>query len=256
MALSLAYTDLITPVQVADLSLNSLGTQIETALRSGASSGSGDSSEIYRAAIREIKACTKLVEEYLNRELMIRPYTFRWRVDKIYNPWKQDARYTIPGNNPSYSAFFDNWPVVQIDSVNGDTDLAGEISIGRKDMSLAVINFDNDLSDYPTQAAGFAGYIRDDIEAPGSGETWNTACSTDELTGLDWFAEIPTIPQDIVDVCADLVIAKMRWQYQRIIGVDQSEMTADRLKMTVQRVTKDFITKTLDRISNYRHMPA
>jgi len=248
------YTDLTTPSIVADQSLGGLGKAIEEALR--APNGSGDTEEIQQTCLRFIKNYTRRIENHLNRKIMVRLVDQTWVVDSFSNAWKPDSRYTLPSQNPRYSAYFQEWPVVQIVSVNADATLADEMAIEGVEMDLAVIHFDDDLDDWPVQAQVFAGYRRPDLDVPGSGETWNSAFNTSALTGLDQDAEVPELPFDIQTVCNDLVIASLRWEYNRLIGVDESEVDADRMKIKRNKVTSGFVDRELAKLNTYRHIPA
>lgn len=248
------YTDLTTPSIVADQSLGGLGKAIEEALR--APTGSGDTEEIQQAALRFIKAHTRLIEDSLNRKLMVRSHSFTWVVDSYSNAWSQDSRYTLPNQDPRYSAYFSDWPVVQIVSVNADEALADDMSIVGELLDLAVINFDGDLSDFPVQAVAFAGYRRPDLDVPGSGGSWNDAFSTSNLTGLDVATVVPELPFDIQSVCTDLVIASLRWEFDRMVGVSSSEMEADRMKVRTQKIPPGFIKEQLGRLNHYRKYPS
>jgi hypothetical protein len=248
------YTDLTTPSIVADQSLGGLGPAIEEALRAPA--GSGDTEEIQQTALRFIKSYTLRIEEFLNRTLMVRLRNFVWVVDQYSNAWSADSRYTLPSQDQRYSAYFSDWPVVQMLSVNADTNLADEMAIVGDVSDLAVIHFDDDLSDYPVQAVGYAGYRRQDLDPPGSGETWNDAFSTSALTDLDQDTDVPLLPSDIQAVCNDLVIASMRWESNRLVGVSESEMEADRMRVKTQKVTPGFVENELKKLVHYRKIPS
>jgi hypothetical protein len=136
--LTLAYNDLITPSQVADMAMGKLGDSVENALR--ADPGSGDTDEIQQAALRHIKAGTKKIEFYLSRKVIIAEHTMRWRNDVHGSDWNEASEFTRPNQSQRYTTYFDQWPVVQIYSVDGDTGLADEIEVAGPRMDYAVVH--------------------------------------------------------------------------------------------------------------------
>ncbi len=254
MALTLSYTDLITPSQVADLAMGKLGAQVETALRADA--GSGDTEEIQQATLRHIKAATKKIQAFLSRKLIIHEATMRWRNDKHGSDWKAASEFTRANQSTRYTAYFDDFPVVEIYQVDGDAALADEIEIVSDRMDWGVIHFDNDLSEFPTDAVYYAGFIRDDQTAPGSGETWNSALSTGDLTNLSTAAQVDEIPQDIVEVAGNFVISSLTWHQKGLIGITEATVSADRLQITSKKALDNYHKKQLESILHHRLVPA
>ena len=254
MALTLSYTDLITPSQVADLAMGKLGDQVETAMRADA--GSGDTEEIQQTALRQIKAATKKVEAFLSRKLIIREATMRWRNDKHGSDWQEASEFTRPNQSPRYTAYFDTFPVVEVYQVDGSVALAPEITIVGDRKDYGVVHFDDDLSNLPTDAVYFAGFIRDDQEAPGSGETWNSALGTGALTNLTTAAQVDEIPQDIVEVAGNIVIASLTWHLKGLIGISEATVSADRMQITSKKALDNYVSKQLKSIYHHRLVPA
>ena len=123
-------------------------------------------------------------------------------------------------------------------------------------MDTGIMHLDGDLSEQPADAVYFGGYIRDDQEAPGSGETWNSALSTGDLTNLSDTATVQTLPQDIAAAATNIVIANIVWHQKGLVGISEYEMSADRLRITSKRALDDYEQKQLQPIYHHRLTPA
>jgi len=248
------YTDLVTPSQVADQSMNKLGTVIETALR--ATDGSGEGDEIRQAGLRFIDSATQKIEAFLNRKLIVRLHTQRWRCTVAQNDFKFASEYTRSDQSNRHRAYFRYYPVVQIVDVDGDVLLFDEIPLHVDERSeYAVINFDGDLSEFPTDSRYFAGFRRYDQDQPASGETWNSVMSTSDLALLDDDTVVDILPGDISDVCARIVIANLNWHFRALIGIEEQEVTADRLTFRTKKAVGNYEFQQLQSIHHHRTQP-
>ncbi len=248
------YTDLVTAGQVADQSLDKLGTVIEAALR--AADGSGEGDEIRQAAFRFIDSATQKIEHALNRRFVVRSHTQRWVNTTVTSDWRRASEYTRTNQSQRWRAYFNHFPVVQIIDVDGDALLFDEIPLAVDERSeYAVISFDGDLGAFPTDSQYFAGYRRYDQDQPGSGENWNGVMSTGDLTLLDADTVVPVLAGDISDVCARIVIANLNWHFRALIGLEEQEVTADRLTFRSKKAVDDYEQKQLDSIHHHRNAP-
>jgi hypothetical protein len=250
MPLQSEYTDLVTPSQVADLSMAKLGKEIEGALR--ATPGSGDTQEIQQAVLHLIKGTSRQINEALNRELIVAQHTDYFNPDE---DWIEAPEYQLPDDESKWRAFFSNYPALHVYSVDADTDLADEVTVMGEDQDIAATDLEGDLTQLPTRINFFAGFKRFDFDQPGSGGSWNDIFSTTTLTDLPETVEVPNLPMDICEVCATIVIAKLRWQYKGLIGVISTSMTADRLNITSQKQVDGFVETQLASIMHHRKPP-
>ncbi len=249
MARTASYMDLITLAQLADLAMGSLGDQIETALR--ASTGSGDGEEIQQAALVQIASATKKIEGALNRQLMVREHTQRW----MPADWREAPEYTGATATQRYRNYFGHFPVASVYSVDGDTGLADEVLVAGPSNDLAIIHYDDDLEDAPRSCVYYAGYRRNDQEPPGSGETWNTVMGTSGLTNLPDDATVLELPADIAEVCANIVVASMRWQFKGLVGITERTVQADRLNFNSRRAVQNYIQDQISQLRHHRKTP-
>ena len=249
--LNIEYTDLVTPSQVADLSMDTLGDQITAAMRQTIGSGDTEAQQIQQAALKQIKAASSQIDQFLNRKLVINLAT----TYSSSGVWMEAPEFMLPNDPQKWRMYFKQFPVVQVLSADDDTDLAGEVAIMGDAADMAVCDLDGDLTQLPTRVAAFAGFKRYDIDAPASGETWNTVMSTSKLTGLDESVVLEDVPADICQVCATIVIAQLRWQFKELIGVTESSMSADRMSFSSRKQVKGFVEDQLESLRRHRKTP-
>jgi hypothetical protein len=119
----------------------------------------------------------------------------------------------------------------------------------------AVVDLEGAIKQKPTRAVFYAGFRRSNQDAPGSGETWNAAMSTSDLANLPNDAVVPELPEDITLACVNMVIANMRWQFKGLVGVNERQVSADRLQFTSRKAVDGYIDQQLESIRRHRKAP-
>lgn len=143
MGLDLAYTALVTAPEV-----------IADALQSTTLSEWDDND----AVVRAIEDVTSVIEERVGRDLIVREQTLRF----YQNQWRTDERYIAQeALDLTYVAFAEQWPVVEILEVDGDSSKAASMQIfdgGRK------IGYESStvIYQHPAYVKVYAGYRRRD----------------------------------------------------------------------------------------------
>ena len=161
----------------------------------------------------------------------------------------------VTDTDQKYRNYWRNFPVVQVISLDDNTSLADEAEILGARAEYCVVTLAGDLTRLPTRGQAYAGFRRVDQVPPASGDTWNSVMNTTDLTGLEADAVVPLLPDDISEVCATCVIATLRWQYKGLIGVNESQMSGDRLSITNRKATDSYVKKQIESLHHHRSAP-
>ena len=237
--------------EVANLAMDTLGNKVTAALK--APTGSGDTDDIQQACLQIIASITRKIQAFLNRKLIIN------LSDTFFTSggcWKKANEFmVVTDTDQKWRNYWKQFPVVQVVSLDNDTDLADEAETLGNRKEYCVVTLAGDLTQLPTRGQAFAGYRRLDQDPPGSGETWNGVMDTTDLTLLDNDAVVELLPDDINEVATTCVIAMLRWQYKGLIGVTESTLSGDRLTMTNRKALDNYIQKQIESLHNHRVAP-
>lgn len=239
--------------EVADLAYGTVGDKITTALN--ASLGSGDTENMQQACLQIIASITRKIQNFLNRQVIINQDDTYFEL-KSCDSWKKAPEFmVVTDTDQKYRNYWRQFPVVQVVSLDNDVALADEAETLGARLEFCVVTLAGDLTALPTRGNAFAGYRRQDQDAPGSGETWNDVMSTSDLTDLDDDAVVQVLPDDINEVATTCVIAMLRWQYKGLIGVTESSMSGDRLTFTSRKAVDKYIENQIATLHNHRVAP-
>lgn len=260
------YTDLITVDELSDMSLESLPESLKLAIADSDTIAVAKKQALNDGLARIITYWTARIEAYLGRKLIVRPAT-AFPIEPDY--WRQRPELSTPGVNWVYGARAPQYPVLQIESVDGDiTDDMISIA-GFEGEFLAFDRYQRTLT--PSNVAFFWGYRRPDQGTPSSGgsgsgggsgagsgdtiySTWDDALGTgtDELAGLDTSVFIPELPLDI-SLCAQrLIVAEIRAQSRGLVGILESEHRADKLTSRTSRIDHALVENELALIYSHK----
>jgi len=193
-----------------------------------------------------IKGVTVAIERYLDRLLIVRPHVFRLRRGE----WFRQEGYENDNEVLFKMAYARQWPVVQVVSVDTDTDLKAAIAIQEADADDGrFLSYDPDntaLVDIPYRVDAFAGYARHD-------QTMATLQAADGLNGIAVLP--PTLPDPIRDAAIMLCLYRLNARRSSAgYGLGSMQQVGSGSMATVESVDKGFEARILSALDSYRHL--
>jgi hypothetical protein len=200
--------------------------------------------EIDQQVIRVIRAVTEDIERYLNRRLIVRPFTWRY-IGAQKDGWKLAERLGVafPGVEDSLSTSFGltawarAWPVVEHDQTTDDLRL-GEATPGGQRLFA---------SEYLEKIEGYAGYKR-------PGQTLSDLQGESGLSGLT--AAPDDLPWDVAEVACNLALYRLMLRKRGKQHVGRVTQGTPESTWTLESIDQHYEHRQLGRIARYRRVPA
>lgn len=224
--MALPYTALITVAEVRR-ALMGAGGSLGDALQDTAD-------DVYVGTEEAIEDATSDIERYVNRELIVRDQTLRFKM----KDWKTRPGHENSDEDLLIGAWARQFPVVQVQSVDGQTAWASEITAQEYSFGGQLLTYDPDsalVTEPPFKIQAFAGYRRRDQVLSGAGENeTNLPTSTGE--DLDGLTVLPDqLPGLVRRVAIRLVVSEMRQQYEALVGVASRTKRMDQMTVESRR---------------------
>lgn len=227
MAISTAYTDLLTEYDLHDAAQGGVGLDSVTNL------------------VEIIQEATAVVETFLDRPLIVRSHTQRFGA----KDWRQREGYETTDDRLLSTAWAYQWPVVEVVSVDGDTALADDLEVhdyGRDADVLLAYDTAGSITEVPHKAVYFAGYRRHE----------QTLAGLQAESGLSDLTELPPVlPPAIRRACKNLCYHMVEYAGSGLYGRRQMQQQVGGGAMaTVDSFEKDYVDRVLKDLVPYRRM--
>lgn len=207
--------------------------------------GSFDVKDYYDATLRAIEYATRQIEEYLQRDLIVRE-----RLDLSRNIDLEYDHSVSTDSTSFYSFYTGDWPVLEVISVEPDT-YTLQVHPDNRRLYTGFDNFDYAVR----RVKYYAGYRRRDQVLSGAESTETTLPAGDgePLDGLSTLP--PVLPAEIRSTCIRIVLHRLKAMHGEGIGLGERERTVSG-GQTVRTASVDdgFVDRELSALDKHRSL--